>query len=189
MRLRAGESFLEAPRLPRSPRAVEEWLEAVRPDALDYCNRRLRNDHDAEETTQEAIIRVLAGYPRLKDLSEFRAILFTILNHLCADLSRERVVQTSRLSRISGSEIGSELRDPAAQLLGRELTQSIAAAFALLPSNQRLALYLCTHEQMSYAEIAGAMGKSLAEVKIWIHRGRKRVQSQLSGYLKDEGDE
>jgi RNA polymerase sigma-70 factor (ECF subfamily) len=189
MRWRAGETFLEAPRLPRTPRAVEEWLEAVRPEAIDYCNRRVRNDHDAEEATQEAIIRVLAGYPQVKELAEFRALLFTILNHLCTDLTRDRATQSERLTRYARGDSSRENKDPAAQLLGRELAQSIAEAFAQLPANQRLALYLCTHEQMSYDEIAGAMGKSLAEVKIWIHRGRKRVQAQLAGYLKDEGAE
>jgi RNA polymerase sigma-70 factor (ECF subfamily) len=80
----------------------------------------------------------------------------------------------------------SKAADPAATILGRELADALRQAVDELPASQRLALYLCTHQAMSYEDIARVMGKSLADVKVTIHRGRKRVQEQLNKYLKDE---
>jgi RNA polymerase sigma-70 factor, ECF subfamily len=180
-----GEMILD-PQPARCMPHLAGWLETLRPEAIAHCARILGNQHDAEDAAQEGYIRVLAGYASVESLSEFRAILFTILTRYCSDVTRRRKVHATAVEQIRqrGEDIGS---DPAARVLGSELAQATAAAFAELPSNQRLALYLCIHENMSYEQIAASMGKSLAEVKVWIHRGRKRVQAKLAAYLADQG--
>jgi RNA polymerase sigma-70 factor, ECF subfamily len=185
-RLIIEEPILE-PQPSRCMPHVAGWLETVRPEAIAHCARLLNNEHDAEDAAQEGLIRVLAGYSHIKSLSEFRAVLFTILSRLCTDVARHRKAHASAVELIRLRDSQSGESDPAARLVGGELAQATANAFADLPANQRLALYLLIHERMSYEKIATAMGKSLAEVKVWIHRGRKRVQATLSGYLDDRG--
>ena len=47
-----------------------------------------------------------------------------------------------------------------------------------LPEDYRQALILFCVDGMSYEEIAAAMGKNLAQVRILLHRARKKLQRQ-----------
>ena len=47
-----------------------------------------------------------------------------------------------------------------------------------LPEDYRQALILFCVDGMSYEEIAAAMGKSLPQVRILLHRARKKLQRQ-----------
>ncbi len=62
-----------------------------------------------------------------------------------------------------------------------ETVRAVREAIDRLPEHFRAALVLCEYEQMSYNEIAEVLQCSVAQVKTWLHRGRR----QLAGMLKD----
>ncbi len=67
-----------------------------------------------------------------------------------------------------------------------ETVQRVREAIAKLPEHFRSALVLCEYENMSYAEIADALNASVPQVKTWIHRGRRKLEKMLSGYVGAE---
>jgi RNA polymerase sigma-70 factor, ECF subfamily len=56
----------------------------------------------------------------------------------------------------------------------------LARALSHLPDHQRVPLVLFHFENMSYQDIAVALGVSVGKVKTDIHRGRQALRTQLS---------
>ena len=65
-----------------------------------------------------------------------------------------------------------------------ETVVQVRAAIARLPDHFRAALVLCEYEQLSYVEIAQALGASVPQVKTWLHRARRQLAGMLEGYVK-----
>ena len=74
--------------------------------------------------------------------------------------------------------------DPAATAEAREADAMMGRALAQLRPEHRAALWLREHDGLPYQEIAAALGATLAEVKIWIHRARKRLVELLRPYVE-----
>lgn len=58
---------------------------------------------------------------------------------------------------------------------------AIQRALAALPDRQRLALVLCDHAGLTYAEVAEAVGCTPAAVKVLIHRARTNFRVAYNG--------
>lgn len=78
--------------------------------------------------------------------------------------------------------------DPQDQITTQGDVSEALAALTFLPMLDREALLLFTWEQMSYEEIASALGIRLGTVRSRLHRARKRVREQLAlaGHEEDE---
>jgi len=57
---------------------------------------------------------------------------------------------------------------------------ALERAVRRLPDAQRVSLVLFHFEDLSYQQIAGALGVSLGKVKTDIHRGREALRKELS---------
>ena len=64
-----------------------------------------------------------------------------------------------------------------------ELAGAIRSAIEDLPPAQRAAVLLLRFEELSYREIAEAMGLSVMAVKSLLHRGREGLRERLARYL------
>jgi RNA polymerase sigma-70 factor (ECF subfamily) len=75
--------------------------------------------------------------------------------------------------------------DPAVDgLIENETVAQVRAAIARLPDHFRAALVLCEYENLSYVEIAEALGASVPQVKTWLHRARRQLAEMLKHYMK-----
>lgn len=70
---------------------------------------------------------------------------------------------------------------PEEQFFWRERVRETAERIARLPELQRKALCLYAVEGRSYLEIAGMLHKSVPQIKILIHRARKRLEREMDG--------
>ena len=61
--------------------------------------------------------------------------------------------------------------------------EALEQAVTALPDHQRVPLVLFHFEDMSYKEIAAALGISLAKVKTDIHRGREVLKRAMTGVV------
>jgi len=71
---------------------------------------------------------------------------------------------------------------PDAAMEQSETTRRVREAIDNLPENFRAALVLCEYEEMPYAEIATTLGATVPQVKTWIFRARRKLETQLRGY-------
>jgi RNA polymerase sigma-70 factor (ECF subfamily) len=123
---------------------------------------------------QECLARLFAQSRngRLRDDTRaVRSLAFTVLHNLAVDWRRTAKTTTQVVESI-----------PARGQHGPEralLRVQLERAMAELPDNQRAALALREFGELSYAEIAATLDASIGEVKIWIHRARKRLARLL----------
>jgi len=95
-----------------------------------------------------------------------------------------RLLRRPRLAQIidDGAAPGDESDSPDAALQQSETTFRVREAVSKLPEHFRAALVLCEYENMSYAEIATTLGASVPQVKTWIFRARRKLETELRGF-------
>jgi RNA polymerase sigma-70 factor (ECF subfamily) len=146
-----------------------------------YLNLALGDAHEAEDLTQQVFIKVMEGLPRYERTGSvpFRAWLFTIVRRSALTAlerrSRTEVVAPDDLSRqLERDEDRSEL--PALRWLSdRELIMLMER----LPVAQRQVLMLRYMLDLSHAQIADVLGRSVADVRILAHRGLRFLEERL----------
>ena len=147
------------------------------------AHRFLGNGHDAEEVTQDSLVRAyraLAGYDRqrIRDL-RLRPWLATIVLNLCRNrVSRSRAGGTP-LSLDFESAVGASLPEPVAASESspavivdrREARRRWAGLLAELPAAYRAPVVLRHVDGLSYPEVATALDRPEGTVKAQVHRG------------------
>jgi RNA polymerase sigma factor (sigma-70 family) len=110
-------------------------------------------------------------------------------SHWLAALARRRSIDAlRRRTRVDAAEISDErsyetFADPAANRIieRREREAGLDAAIATLPDSQREAIELLKLREMSLSEAARTSGKSIAALKVNVHRALKTLKARLSG--------
>jgi RNA polymerase sigma-70 factor (ECF subfamily) len=96
-----------------------------------------------------------------------------------------RLLRHPRMSVVADDHPAERGATGAAQgMIDDETVVQVRSAIARLPDHFRAALVLCEYEQLSYVEIAQALGASVPQVKTWLHRARRQLAGMLEGYVK-----
>jgi RNA polymerase sigma-70 factor (ECF subfamily) len=146
------------------------------------ASRLSGNDRQAEDIAQEVFLRAYEHFAQLRTSPSAGGWLKTVttnltLNHLSRYRKRWRLFSELRSAAAdedsSAPEFGASQPDELLVNLGAEERRVlIDEALRKLPAHQRLALVLYHFEELSYEDIAGKLGASLAKIKTDIRRGR-----------------
>ena len=141
----------------------------------------LRDEPDARDATQEALIRAWCELPRLSSAARFDAWLDRILVNVCRDRLRRRGRQSVREIRpndgLAGSDwIGLPAVEPHAS---EDRSASITAAFRRLSIDDRTLLVLHHLERRSVADMAVVLAVPSGTVMRRLHTARERLQRAL----------
>jgi RNA polymerase sigma-70 factor (ECF subfamily) len=151
--------------------------------------RLLGNPADAEDVAQIVFLRAFQRFAEIGGSPTAGGWLRTVTRHACLNhLSRYRArwrlfseMSSGRESPEDDFEAGLQSVDsPAAQFEQADKGERLEQALRRLPDHQRVPLVLFHMEEMSYQEIADAIGVSLGKVKTDIHRGRDVLRKQLA---------
>ena len=157
--------------------------------ALSY--RCLSSRAEAEDVTQETFLRVLSAASSYREEGSFRTWLLTICSRLCM---KKQARHSSWRERLVGffhpvmESTPDGSADPVEELLEKEEAARVRRAVRELPADQRMALLLAGFEELSYEEIASAMGRSVSSVTSLLWRARTGLRASL-GALRDENAE
>jgi RNA polymerase sigma-70 factor (ECF subfamily) len=143
---------------------------------------RLTGSHaDADDLTQEALVRAYQSFDRYQRHLPFANWLYRIMVNLHIDEIRRR--PRHRLESVDATEGGLDIpdrsSDPAEVILARELDERLQVALGRLPNEFRTAVLLCDVQGFSYEEIAEIMRCSIGTVRSRVHRGRKQLRAAL----------
>ncbi len=133
----------------------------------------LGNAAEAEEATQDAILRAWAAWPTMRDPDRFGPWFERILMNTCLDRVRRR-----HGVRLVDLEHAPELRgaDPFAAGLARN---EIGRALGDLPSEQRAVVVLRFWRDLPLEEIADRLQLPLGTVKSRLHYAMRTMRSAL----------
>ena len=142
----------------------------------------LADDAEAEDVAQEAWLRAF------RELSRFRgeALFSTWLTRIACHDALARVHKRRRLVPITGGDGGGEPPEPPAETPGperdlenRELQDLLRAAVEVLPDPLRAVFCLREIEQLSTEQTADALGLTVENVRVRLHRAKRSLRQTL----------
>ncbi|MGE5551289.1 MAG: RNA polymerase sigma factor [Bacteroidota bacterium] len=155
-----------------------------------YARAMVHNDEDADDLTQEALLRIFRALPLFQRQSSFSTWAFRILTRVCLDHLRQCRRRPQGGTPPSDQEDLFILPDkgpgPEELLLQAELRASLRAALAQLPVEQRLVVVLHDVCAFKYREIATIAKCSEGTVKSRLFTARARLR-QLLGLIGETG--
>lgn len=187
MRPNADESRLALAAAEGDGEAFAQLYDRYEKPVYNYCLRLLGNEHDAEDATQDAFIKVMRRLPAIGDRElEFGAYLYTAARNTSYDMigKRKRTRPVEEIADGAGPLFGDGTaidEDPERSTLLDAERESIQAANARLPARQREVLALRELEGMSYADIADLLEMNANSVAQLISRARIGLRNELRG--------
>ena len=155
-------------------------------DRLYRFVRRMVGDRDAEDITQELLLRVHRSIGAYEPTGRFEAWLFTIANNLCIDAVRRRRPEAA-LSDVDadlGADAFAAPRTTEApdEIARREVRQALLRAVDRLPVDQRQVFLLREEGGMSFREIAQMLGCPLNTALGRMHYAMENLRKSLKAF-------
>ena len=170
-------------------------MERLRPSLTGYCYRMLGSGFEAEDATQETLLRAWRRSDTLVEEAALKSWLFTIATNVCLDSidARKRrarpvdladpgtaetpvgapLAETTWVLPIASGQVADPRADPEAQIAEREtLRLAFVAALQHLPARQRVVLVLREVLRWSAKEVADVLETSVASVNSALQRAR-----------------
>lgn len=181
----------------RLSRDLDATFETLVRAHVDRCHsialRVTGNPHDAEEITQDALVRAyraLATYEpeRIREL-RIRGWLATIVLNLCRNRARTRHLPSTPLATLveAGLEPRADATTDPARIADRRADQErLAAYLAALPERYRVPVVLRHVDDLSYAELAIVLGRPEGTLKAQVHRGLALLRVAMAGTELEE---
>jgi RNA polymerase sigma-70 factor (ECF subfamily) len=143
---------------------------------LAVARRMLRDDAEAEDVAQDALLRLWRSADGLKVGPQgMRPWLRRVVSNLCVD----RMRSGRHLTVVEEVPERAEPATQLAQLEARDVGRRVDAALMELPDRQRMALTLFHYEGLSQIEVGRIMGISDEAVESLLARARRSLRAAL----------
>ena len=130
----------------------------------------------AEDLAQEVFVVAIDKWERFDGRSSRATWLYGILIQLRRRRGRTLARLRRRLQTYADRNPTKEVSDPATELAAKQWQESVWADVAKLTEAQRDAVTLRFAEEMSYDEIASALGCAVGTAKTRVHHALKRLK-------------
>lgn len=146
------------------------------PACLRFATRMLGSREDAEDATQETLVRAHRALARYDHTMSFRTWIMSILINRCRTAMLHRHRRTTRVV-LDEAAVGRAHVDGATD--DADLRDAIRRAVARLDGPQREAFLLKHVEMLSYEEMAAVTGIGVSALKMRVRRACERLQVML----------
>jgi RNA polymerase sigma-70 factor, ECF subfamily len=132
----------------------------------------------ASDVTQQVFLKVMTSIGQFRGDAAFSTWLYRLVVNACLDVTRRRSADAvaaarSPLEAIAGTSSQEEAYARA------QLASSVRAAISTLPPKFRVAVLLRYFDDLSYEEMAEALGCSMGTVASRLSRGHKMLAERL----------
>jgi RNA polymerase sigma-70 factor (ECF subfamily) len=157
---------------------VARWEDRIRGAAF----RFLGSEEEARDVAQEAFLKAYQALSGFKREARFSSWLYQIAMNLCRDrLRRRKTRATVSLEELEGTgPVMVETRPGAHErLLEHDLARAVRRAIHALPEEQREVVILKEYQELTFLEIAQALGVPVSTVKTRLYRGLDQLRLRL----------
>jgi RNA polymerase sigma-70 factor (ECF subfamily) len=152
------------------------------PAIFRFCRRALPTREDAEDATMEVFMKLRGKLNQYDTARSFSAWLYKIAANHCWDILRRRRIRQDKETEDVES-VPLEHPDPSQLelLIEQRSSEEVRKALAKLGGRARMALVMRYYSDMSYDEIADALGVRRAFVGVVLLRARHELRQALAG--------
>ena len=139
-----------------------------------YARALVGDRATADDLVQDTLERAWAKLHLYRRGTDLRAWLFTVMHNV-------------HVNRVRAARITDPLEDEMPELAQRApqgdalLVRDLDRAITRLPAEQRAVLLLVTLEEMSYEQVAGALGIPIGTVMSRLSRARDKLRAMMLG--------
>lgn len=142
-----------------------------------YARAMLGDRAAADDLVQDTLERAWTRFAQWRAGSDLRAWLFGIMHNLRVDQLRRPALATAPLDDYEEQWATRPTQSDQLEVM------DLASALSQLPEEQRAVVLLVALEDMSYAEVADALGIPVGTVMSRLARGRERLRLIMAGQL------
>jgi RNA polymerase sigma-70 factor (ECF subfamily) len=155
----------------------DEALRRAGPRLQRYAVRRLRDEHEAQEVVQEALLRAFQHRHLLATEDDLMAWVTVVTGRLVIDRLRVRGRSTPVAELPPSSRAA---RDTAEVVVARDEARIALDALEAMPGRQASVLWAREVEGLSYDEIGSRFGMTEPSVRSLLHRARRTLRREYS---------
>jgi len=164
-------------------------VEKHKENAFTLAKRLAKNDADAEEILQDSFIKVYRSLNSFKNEARFSSWLYRIVyNTGISFLRKKNTITSSFDDDFMEPEVNLSLNSGFVDISERDQNFFIKQALESLKPEDSFILSLYYFDDHNSVEIAKILDISESNVRIKLHRARKKMQKQLECILQNEAD-
>jgi len=162
---------------------VEKYQKLVYTLAL----KLLKKPEEAEEMAQDTFIKAFQKLDSYEGKSKFSTWLYSITYNACISELRKRRIEFKSLDdRQISDQDEQKMHDYYRETKKEDQEKYLNLALAKLPEDDQVLITLYYYENQSMDEISQITGLTVSNIKVKIHRARKRMYVLLHEMLKEE---
>jgi len=152
--------------------------------------RIVRNREDAEEIAQDVFVKAYQALATFKKESKFSTWLYRIVYNTAISKTRKKNIETSDLNydlieNYSEDDINEDLN----RLDNNEQKKIINVVLKKLNPDEQMLVTLYYYEECSTEEISEIINISQSNVKVKLHRTRKKMYGEIQRLIKSQHKE
>lgn len=147
----------------------------------------LKNTEDAEEMAQDTFIKAFQKLDMYEGKSKFSTWLYSITYNACISELRKRRIQFSSLEEQRFSDQDEmKMNSYLSENKKEDQEKYLTVALSKLPEDDQVLVTLYYYENQSMDDISIITGLTVSNIKVKIHRARKKMYELLHDLLKEE---
>ena len=149
--------------------------------------RMLKNREEAEEVSQDAFIKIYKSINKFKGDSKLSTWIYRVAYNACLDRLKKhkRTIDTVEINNFTEYNVDA-IENGLDALETQERKEAITNCMSQLAPKDNVVLTLYYFEELSIEEIAKVIGETTNNVKVKLHRSRKRLAKLLSNQVAPE---
>jgi len=173
--------------------AFEQLIEPHVGRLYNYLARMVGDPFDAEDLTQEVILRAHRAIGSFRGGATFQTWLYRIATNIAVDALRRRGRRSARVSSLDdplqaeegavARDVPDTQRDPQQLAEASELVEEVQKAISELSPKLRAVVVLFDLQGLTYEEISQALRLPLGTVKSRLFNARSRLKQILEPYV------
>lgn len=164
---------------------AEAWGELYReyaPAIFRFCRRAMPTREDAEDATMEIFMKLKGKLGQYDATRSFSAWLYKVAANHCWDiLRRRRIRQDKETEDVESVPLEHPEPSQLEKLIEQRSSNEVRKALEKMGARARMALVMRYYSDMSYDEIADALGVRRAFVGVVLLRARHELRQALAG--------
>ena len=154
-------------------------------------SRFIKDEHEVNDVVQESFIKAYRALPNFRGDSAFYTWLYRISINTAKNFlanNNKRPIMASEITNGDGEvmDVVEQVADnltPEAELMNKQILQTVESAVAKLPEDLRRAITLREMDGLSYEEIAEVMQCPIGTVRSRIFRAREVIAAEMRPLL------